>query len=103
MLAIYVTTCRRTLWGGIVVGCVLRRNPRQHRSCPLGSLYAKWVVVPHPLIRYIMGECCVVAVVSKKAEWGQEETIPTECELTHRLMMVVAVVLRLPQDPTPGF
>jgi len=32
-----------------------------------------------------------------------EETIPTTCKLAHRTMMVVVVVLRPPQGPTPGF
>ena len=43
-------------------------------------------------------------MVSKKAEQGQEETFPTACKVAHRSMMVVAIVLRLPQEgPTPGF
>ena len=38
-------------------------------------------------------------------EWGIEAggDYPTAYELAHRSMMVVAIVLRPPQGPTPGF
>ena len=44
----------------------------------------------------------MAAMVSKKAEQGQDETIPTACKLDHPLMMVVAVVLPPRWSPTPG-
>ena len=106
---------------GVVVGCVLCRNtqgsipgnqrclPNEVRKSPLALELSAW----QPPCR--MGHCaasddlvhhggmmrCGSGVKEGRIEAGGDYS--HTCELMHRLMMVVAIVLQSPQGPTPGF